>query len=65
MAEQTDDRNEGKQGDRRPMAPQPAKGDGGDQAPPPDHHHHPDGEGRDVPPPDRPRSPKSPWLGGG
>ena len=60
MAEKTDDPSE-----RRPMAPQPAKGDGRDQPPPPDHKNHPDGEGRDVPPSDSPRSPNSPWLGGG
>jgi hypothetical protein len=60
MAEKTEDPSA-----RRPMAPQPAKGDERDQAPHPDDHNHPDGEGRDVPPADRPRNPKSPWLGGG
>ena len=59
MAKKTDDPSE-----RRPMAPQPAKSDERDKEPHPDERH-PDGEGRDVPPPDRPRSPNSPWLGGG
>lgn len=63
MAEKTGDRNEGK-GARRPMAPQPAKGDEQDKEPHPDERH-PDGEGRDRPPSDRPRGTESPWLGGG
>lgn len=65
MAEKTEDRTDGTHDAPRPMAPQPANDGERDRAPRPDDHRHPEGEGRDVPPPDRPRNPKSPWLGGG